>query len=372
MTLLEGEAIACASSGKAGGYLSRSPSMMMPATFDLVHRSFNLHLQLADLLDGGNCYDFRPMASFCAHLEGNPENQDVPLWRRSIALDPIEQRDLAELDQKALGAWCAAAGIACSPEAIERCVVSAQLDPHKFTQALVSYAITHYGLEVVTGPRGEVTQLALHDGVVGVETAAGVVHEGTVVLAMGPWNAHIIRTISSLPASFQEEFPLIGRLCHSVAIRSRVAISEAFALFLEPQRALGMEDTAPDVFLRPRNEIYSSGAVKLAEVPPKQADIRVDKVQTQFLRTTLEVLSPTLRDAPVLAEAACFTPFIGPNETQPTFGPVPGLEGVFVAGGHGVWGICQAPATGEAITSLVLGLPPPFALDDFDPILLMP
>lgn len=66
----------------------------------------------------------------------------------------------------------------------------------------------------------------------------------------------------------------LGRLSHSVVVRSREPISEAYALFLEPQRALGIEDADPDVYLRPHNEVYSSGAVKLTEVPPRQADIR--------------------------------------------------------------------------------------------------
>lgn len=41
-------------------------------------------------------------------------------------------------------------------------------------------------------------------------------HTGdAVVLAMGPWNAHIIRTIDGLPEAFKEEFPLTG-FCQSL------------------------------------------------------------------------------------------------------------------------------------------------------------
>lgn len=139
---------------------------MMPATFALVHRSFNLHLQLKDMLDGEHRYDFRPMSSFGSCLEDSEDaEREGPAWlRKSVALESVEPTDLARLDQTALTAWCNAAGIPSTPEAIESCVISAQLQPCKFTEALVSYASAHYGLEVVTGPRGEVSRLSFHDG----------------------------------------------------------------------------------------------------------------------------------------------------------------------------------------------------------------
>lgn len=61
----------------------------------------------------------------------------------------------------------------------------------------------------------------------------------------------------------------------------------------------------------------------------------------------LAVLSPALAEADLLAACACFTPFIGPNETQPTIGAVPAVEGLFVAGGHGVWGNDRREKTGK-------------------------
>ena len=34
--------------------------------------------------------------------------------------------------------------------------------------------------------------------------------------------------------------------------------------------------------------------------------------------------------------------------------PVPGVAGAYVATGHSVWGILNAPATGEAVADLIL------------------
>jgi glycine/D-amino acid oxidase-like deaminating enzyme len=38
----------------------------------------------------------------------------------------------------------------------------------------------------------------------------------------------------------------------------------------------------------------------------------------------------------------------------PLIGRVPGLNGVYVATGHSVWGMLNAPATGEAMAGLIL------------------
>ena len=38
----------------------------------------------------------------------------------------------------------------------------------------------------------------------------------------------------------------------------------------------------------------------------------------------------------------------------PLIGPVPGVAGALVATGHSIWGILNAPATGEALAELIV------------------
>ena len=38
----------------------------------------------------------------------------------------------------------------------------------------------------------------------------------------------------------------------------------------------------------------------------------------------------------------------------PLIGAVPGIDGAYVATGHSVWGILNAPATGEAMAELIV------------------
>ena len=49
---------------------------------------------------------------------------------------------------------------------------------------------------------------------------------------------------------------------------------------------------------------------------------------------------------------ACYRPVT--QDGLPLLGPVPGVAGALVATGHSVWGILNAPASGEAMAELIL------------------
>jgi glycine/D-amino acid oxidase-like deaminating enzyme len=54
-------------------------------------------------------------------------------------------------------------------------------------------------------------------------------------------------------------------------------------------------------------------------------------------------------------------------------GRVPGVEGAYIATGHSVWGMLNAPATGEAMAELILdGAARTVDLAPFDPSRLPP
>ena len=58
-----------------------------------------------------------------------------------------------------------------------------------------------------------------------------------------------------------------------------------------------------------------------------------------------------LASAKILARQACYRPIT--RDGLPLIGRVPGIEGAYVATGHSVWGMLNAPATGEAIAELI-------------------
>jgi glycine/D-amino acid oxidase-like deaminating enzyme len=52
----------------------------------------------------------------------------------------------------------------------------------------------------------------------------------------------------------------------------------------------------------------------------------------------------------------------------PLIGPVPGVGGAYIATGHSVWGILNAPATGEALAELIVdGVARGVDLSPFEP-----
>jgi len=72
----------------------------------------------------------------------------------------------------------------------------------------------------------------------------------------------------------------------------------------------------------------------------------------------VRAISPALAAAPIRARQACFRPIT--EDGLPLLGPVPGVAGAYVATGHNVWGMLNAPATGEAMAELILdGAAPP-------------
>jgi glycine/D-amino acid oxidase-like deaminating enzyme len=63
-------------------------------------------------------------------------------------------------------------------------------------------------------------------------------------------------------------------------------------------------------------------------------------------------IAPALAAKPIKARQACFRPVT--EDGMPLIGAVAGTENVYVATGHSVWGMLNAPATGEAMADLIL------------------
>jgi glycine/D-amino acid oxidase-like deaminating enzyme len=77
-------------------------------------------------------------------------------------------------------------------------------------------------------------------------------------------------------------------------------------------------------------------------------------------------LSPVLAESKVIARQACFRPVT--LDGLPMIGAIPGVPGAYVATGHSVWGILNAPATGEAMAELITdGAARHVDLSPFDP-----
>jgi glycine/D-amino acid oxidase-like deaminating enzyme len=197
--------------------------------------------------------------------------------------------------------------------------------------------------------------------VTGALVEGEVIEGDAVVIALGPW--------SVLAAAWLPLPMIYGLKGHSVVFRSDAAITP-HALFVECEAADGSVDT-PEVFPRPDGTTYVCGLSSEQPLPLDPGAIGSDAEATARLRAMTASFAPGLAAAEVISAQACYRPVA--RDGLPLIGPVRGLAGAYVATGHSVWGMLNAPATGEALADLIVdGASPTVDLAPFDPARLPP
>jgi glycine/D-amino acid oxidase-like deaminating enzyme len=236
---------------------------------------------------------------------------------------------------------------------------TAQVHPGRFTAAMMRAAQAR-GADLRLGC---VTGVALGNGqsVRGVEADGDIVEGDAVVIAMGPWSVLAAGWLP-LPAVF-------GLKGHSLVFATADRIP-AEAVFLEYQDPAGAVHT-PEVFPRPDGTTYVCAISSESPLPVDPAEVVPDPGAIERLRAMCTHLSPVLRDSTIVAQQACHRPITA--DGLPLIGPIAGVENAYVATGHSVWGILNAPATGEAMAELIVdGAARTVDLSRFDPGRLAP
>jgi glycine/D-amino acid oxidase-like deaminating enzyme len=323
--VVERTGIACAASGKSGGFLALDWCDGTPLSA-LARRSFDLHAELAERL-GNGCF-YRRMTTY-GGIAGAMRGRPAPSSRGWLSDGVIADHRLGSTR------------------------TTAQVQPAAFTAALMR-AAQELG---ATLRLGQVTGIVRDGaGIRGVVVDGAVVEADAVVVAMGPWTALAARWLP-LPAVY-------GLKGHSILFDTGTALP-AEALFLDYREASGIA-LAPEVFPRADGTTY---VCAISSEPPLPADptaVVPDPGAIERLHDLCGRLSPVLRDAGVLAAQACFRPVT--RDGLPFIGRVPGVHGAYVATGHSVWGILNAPATGEAVAELIVeGAARTTDLSPFDP-----
>jgi len=301
--VIERHEVAGAASGKSGGFLALDWCRGTPVD-RLARRSFELHAKLAEAL--GNPWGYRRLTTYAGHAaaeksSGRPAR--LPWLSDSVTIT----------------------GQIGAPQ------TTAIVEPRAFTTGLVRSAVAA-GAEV---RHGTVTGLT-RGGVVleGGETVEG----DAMVIAMGPWS-----NFKGLPQVY-------GFKGHSLIFKTGDAIP-AEALFLEYQEASG-EVLTPEIFPRADGTVWACAVSSTAALPWNPADVAADTGAHARLEALCRSLAPALAEAPIVARQACFRPVV--EDGLPLIGRVPGVDGAYVATGHSVWGMLNAPATGEAMAELIL------------------
>ena len=311
--VVERTGIACAASGKSGGFLALDWCDGTPLA-DLARRSFHLHEELASTIEHN--WGYRRLTTYAGHV-ARPSPAGATPAEGHAWLAPA-----VKLGHR-LG----------SPQ------TTAQVNPGPFAAALMTAATTE-GAELRLGTvRG-----LLRDGtqIKGVEVDGDVIAADAVIIAMGPW--------SVLAAQWFPLPPVFGLKGHSLIFDTGTAVP-AEALFLEYQERGGALQS-PEVFPRADGTTYVCAISSERPLPLDPGEVGPDPGAMERLEEICRQLSPVLAKAPILARQACFRPVT--QDGLPLIGPVPGLRGVYVATGHSVWGILNAPATGEAVADVLL------------------
>lgn len=331
--VVERAEVAVAASGKAGGFLARDWCAGTPLDA-LARRSFALHAQLASEIAGD--WGYRPMSAY----SGFVASDDDPRRTAPSALPWLS--DGVVIAQR-IG----------TPE------TTAIVHPHKFTSTMMNTAIAQ-GAELRFGRFTGIVRGADGSTVKGVGVEDSIIEADAVVIAMGPWTLLAAKWMS-LPALYGQRSP-------SIVYDTGTHVS-ADALFLEMQ-IYGRTEPI-EVFPRPDGSTYVTACPDTSAFPTDPADVRPEGNRMGTLQQMSERLSPLFRPEKISARQACFRPVT--EDGLPLIGRVPADEGLYVATGHSVWGILNAPATGEALAELIAGgATRNVDLSPFDPARLKP
>jgi glycine/D-amino acid oxidase-like deaminating enzyme len=312
-TVIERHAVAGAASGKSGGFLALDWCGGSPLD-RLARRSFELHAELSAEL--GDPWGYRRLTTYGGYAAEDDISRDAggrPWLADGVAIT------------RQLG----------SPE------TTALVEPRAFTTGLMHAAQAHGAVlqhgtvvDLLRSPSGAVRGVAL---------AGGEIVEGdAVVIAMGPWSILAARWLP-LPAVF-------GYKGHSLVFETGGTIP-AEALFLEYRAANG-EILTPELFPRADGTTWVCAISTIGPLPLDPNDVAADEGAHVRLEALCRNISPALAAAPIKARQACFRPVT--EDGLPVIGAVPGIDGAYVATGHSVWGMLNAPATGEAMGELIM------------------
>jgi len=323
--VVEPVAVASAASGKSGGFLALDWCDGTPLQA-LARRSFALHASLADNLGGD--WGYRRLTTYAGFGDAADRSG--------------RKAELAWLSERvAVG------------RRLGTTATTAQIDPAAFTLALMRAAEAE-GARLRLGRVGGVVR---RDGAVaGVIVDDETIPADVVVIAMGPWSV-LAREWLPLP-------PVFGLKGHSMVFETGDQLP-AEALFLEYREANGAT-SSPEIFPRANGTTYVCAISSESPLPADPAAVRPDDGAIPRMRAICQDIAPELARSRILAEQACFRPVT--IDGLPLIGAVPGVAGAYVATGHSVWGMLNAPATGEAMAELIVdGAARTVDLTSFDP-----
>lgn len=315
-TVVEREQIACAASGKSGGFLALDWCDGSPLG-PLARTSYAMHAELSQSL--GRDYGYRALTTYGVAADAGG----------TVAADN------AAMDCAWLDGQCAVYARLGGSE------TTAQVHPGLFTHALMEEA-QRLGATLVSARVNGLDIGGTPARVRGVRVDGALMPADAVVIAMGPWSSLASQWLALPPVDALKGF--------SIRLKPKNPVP-AQALFVEYADDNGVR-LGPEVFTRPDGEVYLCGLSDDRPFPAAPSEVLTNPQATATLQRIAATLASSLTGARVLGENACYRPVCA--DGLPLMGPVDSVDGAFVATGHNCWGILNAPASGAAMAELII------------------
>jgi D-amino-acid dehydrogenase len=203
-------------------------------------------------------------------------------------------------------------------------------DPLALTRAYAAHLAARGGVLL----RGEARTLHRANGRWRIDTEQGPVDSDVAIVALGPWSPDLLEPLG---------------------IRLPLAIKRGYHLHFRPQAGAALSrpilDAENGYCLAPMQQgirLTTGAEFAARDAPP---------TPVQFGRLlpaakTLFPLGATVEATPWLGRRPCFA------DSRPVIGGAPGQPGLWLAYGHGHWGLTLAAVTGRLIADMITGATP--------------
>ncbi|KAF1947768.1 FAD dependent oxidoreductase [Clathrospora elynae] len=357
----------CAS-GLAAGFLSAD--WFAPSVASLGALSFKLHADLARAHSGRATWGY-------AQSTGLSLSQDSESAIGGSGEDWLENgKSRAQLsnhnrpweEQAATPGWLRRTqdGIM---EVISQTETTAQIDPLRFCQWLLK-TVRARGVRVHQPARA----MSISTDEDGMLSGLRISHDGAeaqlsctrLIITSGAWSPRVYKTLFPLSKS---RIPISSLAGHSLLVRN--PHFKPAELDKEVCHAVFATDTlgfSPEWFARIGGELYLAGLNSTnIPLPELATDVKADERAVEQLKQCARAMMSSVPggDFEVLREGLCFRPVT--SSGRPIVSRIPddklggvqtrggGTGGVFIAAGHGAWGISHAPGTGLVLAELIEG-----------------
>ncbi|KAJ2445124.1 hypothetical protein GGF42_006097 [Coemansia sp. RSA 2424] len=185
-----------------------------------------------------------------------------------------------------------------------------------------------------------------------------------IVVACGAWVTSCLRWEAFRDVS-ASQIPIQGLRVHYLLAKPKYDLP-AQAVFAEINGTVYSGEDAIEIYPRPDGSVFVCGeALDDPEMPPHNPFEPIySKRATSRLKQIVNDVSPALSFDIIQYGLACHLPVHAKG--IPVISKVPNTSGLFIAAGHGCWGILNGPATGLAVSELLVdGQPSSLDLSKF-------